>query len=150
MLCSRALHVGLPALVAVGLVGWSQPVVPSQPADAVDNTAAPAEPGCYLNFVARNDGTRSVFINISDSRIRSWGAIYGVGSYAKISNTPSQNVHAGTTRHFTVWARLCGLAGIQHDVRFALEQGAQKKTITARHDGGNETVSLGKVNSFFN
>lgn len=120
------------------------------PAAAIP-VAIPVErdgPGCYLNFVANNAGEKSVFFDIANSRIQSWGLPYLVGTWAKIINTPNQNIHAGTKRNFTVYARICG-GSVWHNVRFMLKQGTESKYLKVRHDGGNETVSLGNINSFF-
>jgi hypothetical protein len=139
-------HLVIPALVVIGLIGWSRPAGPP----AAAGVAAMVEDGCYLNFVARNEGSSPVFIDIANSRIRSGGSpMYPIGSWAKIINTQSQNIHAGTRRTFTVWARLCGLAGLVHQVDFKLKRGADAVSVRALHGGGDKVDNLGDLNRYF-
>ena len=139
------LHLAVPALVVIGLIGWSRPVGPS----AAAGVAAIEEDGCYLNFVAQNGSDASIFIDMSRSRIRAFSALYGVGYWTKITNTSNQNVHAGTRRSFTVWAKTCGLTGYGHQVDFILKKGADTKSERVTHGGGDKTVSLGDLKRYF-
>lgn len=106
--------------------------------------------GCYLNFVAFNGGSASVFIDIGSSRIRSSGSpLYPIGTWSKIENTSSQNIKSRERRSFTVWAKLCGLAGLVHQVDFVLKKGADTKSVRVVHGGGDTTESLGDLSRLF-
>lgn len=143
---SRAMRNRALALVGIGLAVVTAVLVTSRTGHG---TPAEAEAGCYLNFVAQNGSNTSILVDISRSRIRSSGFPYGLGSWAKIENTSNQNIHAGTRRNFTVWAKLCGMAGIDHQVDFVIKKGANTKSLRLEHAGSDKTVSMGDLKRLF-
>lgn len=106
--------------------------------------------GCYLNFVAQNNSyDHYVFIDIEQSRIRSFSPLYPAGTWAKIEKTQNQNLAPRSRRNFTVWAKLCGLTGMAHQVDFSLKRGADRVHSRVEHGGGDTRKSLGDINRFF-
>lgn len=138
----RATAIALFAAAALFATGSAPPAA----AEAKD---VAEKRGCYLNFVAFNGGNASVFIDIGSSRIRSSSPLYGIGTWSKIENTPSQNVKAKERRSFTVWAKLCGLTGFSHQVDFVLKNGANARSLRVLHGGGDKTESLGDLSRLF-